>query len=234
MMKKTNLFLIALLMVFSFCTTATLNAQDRQGPPSNGDRKGPPKDGRGPEQSESLDQMKGYKVGETATDFLLKNIDGKMISLADFEDAKGFIVVFTCNECPFSKLYEDRLIALNNEYAPKGYPVIAINPNSPENPAEGFLSMQKRAKEKGFTFPYLVDAYQKIYPQYGALRTPHVFLLDKELTVKYIGTIDDNAKSAQDVKVKYVENAILALEAGTEINPQFTKAIGCPIKASSK
>ena len=96
------------------------------------------------------------------------------------------------------------------------------------------MAMQTRAKEKGFTFPYLVDEGQKIYPKFGALRTPHVFLLDKQLAVKYIGTIDDNAKSAKDVKVKYVENAIQSLENGTTISPNFTKAIGCPVKENTK
>ncbi len=156
--------------------------------------------------------MKGYKIGEVATDFKLKNVDGNFFSLSDIKGAKGYIVVFTCNECPFAKMYEDRLIALHNEYAPKGYSVIAINPNVSEtNEKESFEAMQKRAKEKKFPYVYLEDKGQKIFPQYGALRTPHVFLLDKELKVQYIGTIDDNAKSAQDVKVKYVENAITSI-----------------------
>ena len=205
---------------------------DRPGPPSHGgDRKGPPKGGS-PEQTKSLEEIGGYKIGEQATDFNLKNVDGSMVSLASYDNAKGYIVTFTCNECPFAKMYEDRLIALHNEYAPKGYPVIAINPNSPENEKEGYAAMQARAKEKGFPFAYLVDEGQNIYPQYGAVRTPHVFLLDAERKVQYIGTIDDNAKSAEDVKVKFLENAITALENGTKPSPEITKAIGCPIKAS--
>ena len=235
--KTALIFMSACILFFSQNsyaqtkeTTPANQPEHRPGPP-NGGRPG---GGGSPEQPESLAQMKGFKIGDKAADFSLKNVDGKMISLAGLKNAKGYIVVFTCNECPFAKLYEDRLIALNNEYAPKGYPVIAVNPNSPENPAEGYEAMQKRVKEKGFTFPYLVDEGQKVYPKYGALRTPHVYLLDKQLAVKYIGTIDDNAKSAQDVKVKYVENAIQALENGAEVTPNFTKAIGCPIKASTK
>jgi len=175
----------------------------------------------------------GYKVGDIATDFNLKNVDESFVSLTDFEDTKGFIVIFTCNHCPYSVLYEDRIIALDKKY--KGtYPVIAINPNDPEaQPADSFELMQKRAKEKGFTFPYLLDDGQKIYPQYGATRTPHVFLLNKEdkgLVVKYIGAIDDNSRNAEDVKVKYVEDAIDALLAGNTIETTATKAIGCSIK----
>lgn len=203
---------------------------DHKGPPP-GDRKGPPKVGS-PEQTKPLEEIGGYKIGDVATDFNLKNVDGSMVSLASIESAKGYIVTFTCNECPFSKLYEDRLIALHNTYASQGYSVIAINPNSPENEKEGYEAMQQRAKEKGFPFAYLVDEGQKIYPQYGAVRTPHVFLLDKEFKVQYIGTIDDNAKSPEDVKVKYLENAINALQNGKKPEPNFTKANGCPVKAS--
>lgn len=204
---------------------------DRKGPPHQRDRKGPPKGGS-PEQTKTIEEIGGYNIGDVATDFNLKNVDGSMVSLASVKDAKGYIVTFTCNECPFSKLYEDRLIALHNTYAPQGYPVIAINPNSPENEKEGYAAMQARAKEKGFPFAYLVDEGQKIYPQYGAVRTPHVFVLDSDRKVQYIGTIDDNSKSPEDVKTKYVEDAILALQAGKKPTTTLTKAIGCPVKAS--
>ena len=119
-------------------------------------------------------------MGDIATDFTLKNaINGKSFSLADVKDAKGYIVVFTCNECPFSKMYEDRLISLHNKYASKGYPVVAINPNSDANSArEGLDAMKKRAEEKAFPFVYLVDEGQEIYPQYGAVRTCLLYTSD--------------------------------------------------------
>ncbi len=205
--------------------------KERKGPPPHGERKGPPKGGS-PEQTKTLEEIGGYAIGDVATDFNLKDVGGSMVSLESIENAKGYIVTFICNECPFAKMYEDRLIALHNAYAPKGYSVVAINPNSPEDEKEGFAAMQQRAKDKNFPFPYLVDEGQKIYPQYGAVRTPHVFLLDQDSKVQYIGTIDDNAKSAKDVKVKYLENAINALERGEKPEPNFTKAIGCPVKAS--
>src|SRR5690606_30003035 len=123
----------------------------------------------------------GYKIGDEATDFKLENIDGNQVSLADYPDAKGFIVIFTCNHCPYAVAYEDRIIALDEKYKPLGYPVIAINPNDPEvQPEDSMEEMRKRAAEKGFTFPYLLDLGQEIYPQYGATKTPHVFLLNKE------------------------------------------------------
>ncbi|MCK7591474.1 thioredoxin family protein [Subsaxibacter sp. CAU 1640] len=176
----------------------------------------------------------GYKVGDVATDFNLKNIDGKMVSLSNYKDAKGFIVIFTCNTCPYAVAYEDRIEALNKKYASKGYPVIAIMPNNTDvKPGDNMEAMQARAKAKGFTFPYLMDEGQKIYPQYGATKTPHVYLLQKSSkgnVVKYIGAIDDNYQDAAAVKTKYVENAVDALLAGKEIKETETRAIGCSIK----
>nr|WP_315198815.1 thioredoxin family protein [uncultured Flavobacterium sp.] len=173
-----------------------------------------------------------YKIGDKATDFKLKSIDGKIYSMSDFKGAKGFIVVFTCNHCPFAVKYEDRINALAKKYKPEGYILLAINPNDPAvEPDDSFELMKVRAKEKGFAFPYLFDEGQKIYPQYGATKTPHAFLLDKNGIVKYIGAIDDNVDSAKDVKEKYLENAIVALESGKTPSPETTKAIGCSIKA---
>ena len=176
----------------------------------------------------------GYEVGDKAMDFKLKNIDGKMVSLSDYDDAEGFIVIFTCNHCPYAVKYEDRIIELNNKYEPKGYPVIAINPNDPEVvPEDSFENMQKRAKAKGFNFPYLLDEGQKVYPVYGATRTPHVFILQKEGDkhfVRYIGAIDDNYGDASAVEKKYVEDAVDALLDGKKVETTSTKAIGCTIK----
>ncbi len=176
----------------------------------------------------------GYKIGDIATDFKLENIDGSMVSLSDFNEAKGFIVTFTCNTCPYAVAYEDRIEALNKKYASKGYPVIAIMPNNTDvKPGDNMEAMQKRAKEKGFTFPYLIDKGQKIYPQYGATKTPHVYVLQKTKKgniVKYIGAIDDNFQDANAVKTKYVEDAVNALLSGNEIKVKETKAIGCTIK----
>lgn len=182
--------------------------------------------------SQSL-QLPGYQIGDLATDFNLKNVDGEMVSLKNYENAKGFILVFTCNHCPYSKAYEDRIIALDKKYKPKGFPVIAINPSDPKkDSSESFENMQKRAAEKGFTFPYLLDVGQKIYPQYGATNTPHVFVLTKTEIgnkVAYIGAIDDNHKSAAAVNKKYVEDAVDALLSGKTPVVTKTKAIGCGI-----
>lgn len=177
---------------------------------------------------------KGYGIGDVADDFLLKNIDGSMVSMANYNEAKGFIITFTCNTCPFAVMYEDRIQALNEKYASKGYPVIAIMPNNTDvKPGDALPKMKKRAEEKGFTFPYLMDEGQKVYPKFGATKTPHVYVLEKTKkghVVKYIGAIDDNHKDASAVKVKFVENAVDALLKGEEVGQKETKAIGCSIK----
>lgn len=175
-----------------------------------------------------------YKVGEQAADFSLKNVDGTMVSLKDYKNVNGYIVIFTCNTCPYAVMYEDRIIELHNKYAPQGYPVVAINPNDPAvKSGDDFASMQARAKEKNFPFKYLFDDGQKVFPAFGAVRTPHVFLLDANRYVRYIGAIDDNAQNPSEVSVRYLENAIKALQAGNNPDPAETKAIGCTIKVKS-
>ena len=176
----------------------------------------------------------GYNPGDKASDFKLKDVDGRYVSLGDYESAKGFVVVFTCNHCPYAQAYQDRLIDLNNKYLSKGFPVIAINPNDPAvSPGDSYAEMQKRANEKNYPFPYLFDETQAVYKMYGAERTPHIYLLKKEgndYTVQYIGAIDNNYKDPQQVTERYLENAIDAVLAGKSPDPNQTKAIGCSIK----
>nr|WP_298994601.1 thioredoxin family protein [uncultured Polaribacter sp.] len=175
---------------------------------------------------------KGYKVGDTIEDFSLKNVDGDKISLKDYDDAKGFIIIFTCNTCPYSVANEDRIIALQDKYEELGYPVIAINPNDPKaQPGDSFEKMKVRAEEKGFNFPYLFDEGQKVFPKFGASKTPHVYIVSKpEMKVEYIGAIDDSSRDASAVKVKYVETVVDELLAGKTPSITETRAIGCSIK----
>lgn len=184
--------------------------------------------------NEQTSIIEAYKIGEKIDDFSLKNVNGNMVSLSDFKDADGYIIIFTCNTCPYSQLYEDRIIALDKKYAPQGWPVIAINPNDPEvQEGEDFEAMQQRANAKGYTFPYLVDEGQQVYPKFGAARTPHVFIVNKTdagSILEYSGTIDDNARDASAVEVNYVDNVIEAIKAGKTPSPRKTKAIGCTIK----
>jgi peroxiredoxin len=180
----------------------------------------------------------GYKVGDKASDFKLKNVDGKQVSLNDFPNAKGFVVVFTCNNCPYAKAYQDRIIELDKKYKAKGYPVIAINSNDPElSPEDSYDKMVIRAKEKKYSFPYLFDETQNVYRAYGAQRTPTTYLLQKEgrdLVVRYIGAIDDNYQDESQISQAYLVNAIEAVMAGNTPQPATTKAIGCGIKDKAK
>jgi peroxiredoxin len=175
-----------------------------------------------------------YGPGDTATDFNLIGTDGNKHSLTAQSNAKGFIVVFTCNHCPFAKLYEDRIIALDKKYKTLGYPVVAINPNdTAQYPEDNMENMKIRAAEKGFTFPYLWDETQTVAKAYGAEKTPHVYILQRsegKLLVKYVGAIDNNSKDAAAADQKYVENALDQLLAGKEVAVKSTKAIGCSIK----
>lgn len=179
-------------------------------------------------------RAEGYSIGDIAADFSLKNVDGDMISLSDYSAAKGFLVIFTCNSCPYANAYEQRIIDLDRKYKSSGVPVIAINPNNPKfRPEDSFENMQRRAQEKSYTFPYLMDQKQEVFPLYGAKRTPHCFLLEKTNSgniVRYIGAIDDNYQDAGEVEVNYVEDAIEAMLEGRKIEIEITKAIGCSIK----
>ena len=175
----------------------------------------------------------GYKAGDIATDFKLKNVNGKMVSLADYPTAKGYIVVFTCNHCPVAQAYERRIMALDKEYAAKGYPVIAISPNDPvAEPTDSYENMQKRAAERKYTFPYLIDETQQITRTYGARATPTVYVLQKTskgFEVEYVGAIDDDRENMNPSKAKYVENAVNALLANKKPAITSSKAFGCRI-----
>lgn len=179
--------------------------------------------------------QQGYQVGDYATDFDLKGVDGQTVSLSDYEDAAGFILVFTCNTCPYAKMYEERIKALHATYADKGFPVVAINPNCPErSPGDSMAKMKERAEEKEFTFAYLQDETQEITKAYGATNTPHVYILDKEgkdkYRVAYIGAIDNNYRDADKADVHYVRDAVDALLQDKKVPETSTKAIGCTIK----
>ena len=179
----------------------------------------------------------GLKPGDNAVEFSLKNVDGTSVSLSDYADQKGVILVFTSNPCPFSKAYEQRIITLHLSYADQGFPVVAINPNDVEiSPDDTMDKMKARAEEQDYPFPYLKDESQEVYKAYGASKTPHIFLLQNKggkFKVAYIGAIDDNAMDATEVTSKYVEKAIAALVSGSNPDPATTKAIGCTIKTKS-
>lgn len=173
----------------------------------------------------------GYEVGDLVKDFQLKNVDGKMVSLSDYQNAKGVIVIFDCNTCPYSKAYNDRIIALHKKFAPKGFPILTINAN--DGKGDSFREMVARARQKSYDFPYLDDDTQQVAKTFGATNTPHVFVLQRngsDFRVAYIGAIDNNSRDAAKADKKYVEEAVSALLAGEPVKTEKTKAIGCGIR----
>lgn len=177
----------------------------------------------------------GYEVGDTVADFKLKNVvDGKTVALSEYKEAKGIILIFDCNTCPYSKAYNDRIKDLHKNYSTKGFPVVAVNANDPSiSPGDSYDEMVKYAKNKGYQFPYLIDESQSVAKAFGATNTPHVYVLKKEgmdFKVAYIGAIDNNSKDASAADQKYVQDAVEAILAGKEVPTTKTKAIGCTIK----
>lgn len=186
----------------------------------------------------SQGQTTTLKAGDTAPDFKLKNVDNKEISFASYPKAKGFIVVFTCNTCPYAVAYEQRIIDLDKKFRPQGYPVIAINPNDPEaSKADAFNKMQDLAKDKKYPFPYLFDAGQVVTDQYGAKHTPHIFIVSKTAkgnVVEYVGAIDNDPEGTKAEKTKYAEDVIAALQSNKKPAITQTKEIGCTVKRKAK
>jgi peroxiredoxin len=179
-------------------------------------------------------QNTGYKPGDIVKDFKLKNINNKIVSLEQYQSAKGFIIALTCNTCPYAKAYEQRIIELNEKFAGKGYPVIAINTNDPAaSPGDSFEKMKERAETKNFPFPYLLDPEQVVTKQFGAARTPTLFVAKKTPkgnVVEYIGAIDDDTENSNPQKTPFVENVIEALMKNKKPEIVTTKAVGCTIK----
>ncbi len=176
--------------------------------------------------------MAELPLGSKAPDFELPGVDGRKVKLADYRGRKkAVVVVFSCNHCPYVKAYEDRMVKLQADFGARGAQVVAINSNDSTNyPQDGFEQMKQRAKEKGFSFPYLHDESQGVAQSFGAERTPHIFCLDGDLTVRYLGSIDDNWEHPDRVKQSYLRDAVEDLLAGRPVRLPRTSAIGCTIK----
>ncbi len=170
-------------------------------------------------------------LGKTGPAFKLKGVDGKMHSLKDYADKKAVVIVFTCNHCPAAIAAEDRLIAIQRDYAPKGVALVAINSNEDVgHPTDSFEHMVKRAAEKKFNFPYLRDDTQEIAKAYGALRTPHAFVLDAKQNVVYRGRVDDNIDNPAAVTRHDLREAIDEALAGKPVTVPTTAPVGCNVK----
>lgn len=165
-----------------------------------------------------------------AKDAPLTNVDDSKVTLGGASGAKGTLVVFTCNHCPYVKAWEDRIVALGNEYAKKGVGVVAVNSNDPKVvPGDSLDGMKARAKQKGFEFPYVVDETSEVAKAFGATKTPEVYLFDAAGKLAYHGAVDDSAEKDK-VKATFLKDALDAVIAGNAPSPAETKALGCSIK----
>jgi peroxiredoxin len=175
---------------------------------------------------------KKVSIGDAAPTFNdLPGTDDKKHSLQDHKDKDVVVVVITCNHCPVSLSYEDRIIALTKKYADKKVAVVAISVSHEE--ADRMPKMKKRASEKGFNFPYLYDESQKIGRALGASVTPEFFVLDKERKIAYMGSLDDSI-STKTIRKKYVEDAVDALLKGESITVKETRPKGCSLEYAKR
>jgi peroxiredoxin len=171
------------------------------------------------------------RIGDRAPDFNLLGIDDKSHSINDFRDKKIVIVIFSCNHCPYVKAYEDRFVKVQRDYMEKEVALIAINANDDKRyPEDSFENMKVRARNKGFNFFFLRDENQNVARQYGAERTPEVFVFDKERILRYHGRIDDNVYEPSQVRKHYLRDALNALLKGKNVPVEDTEAVGCTIK----
>jgi thiol-disulfide isomerase/thioredoxin len=161
----------------------------------------------------------------------LPGVDGKTYSSSDFTDKKIFIIVFSCNHCPYVQSYEDRMIAFQNEYSMKGVQLVAINANETDNyPEDNFDEMVVRARMKNFPFPYLRDEHQLVAQAFGATHTPQFFVFDERRILRYAGKMDDNYQNPAAVKEHYLNDAVESLLADNPVKIPETYSIGCTIK----
>ncbi len=170
-------------------------------------------------------------LGTKAIDFCLKGVDGKMHSLSDYDDKDILVIVIMCNHCPYVQAVDDRLIQLQDKFAKRNVQFVGINPNDDINyPEDNFENMVKRAKEKGYNFPYLRDDDQSIARKYQAKCTPDIYVYNKERLLSYHGRVDDNWQEPDKIKSHDLNNAIESLLEGKTPSPNQYPSMGCSIK----
>ncbi|MEI6312859.1 MAG: thioredoxin family protein [Bacteroidota bacterium] len=185
----------------------------------------------------SLTSVKNNKIKDKLN-FKLLNVDGKYVSLKEDPAIKGYVIIFTCNHCPYARLYTSRLNAINTYYKDKGVPLIAISSTDADTYEEdSYEKMKEKAFVEHYEFPYLYDKDQQVAKQYNAQKTPHAYVIWNEKgkwVIKYNGAIDDNATNEELVKVSFVKSAIDSLLVGKVVQIKETKSIGCQIHFTKK
>lgn len=172
-----------------------------------------------------------YSIGDKIENFSLNDVNGNALSFSGIAGTSGTIIIFTCNTCPYSKLYDARILQIEDVYRDAGYPVVIINPSDPDlKSGDQASELIKWIDTHHFKGAYLIDN-AGLHHRFGAEKTPEVFLLDKELKLRYRGAIDNSAQGVESVTKKYLENAIQALEKNQDPDPTVTRAVGCVIKS---
>ncbi|MGA2496573.1 MAG: thioredoxin family protein [Tepidisphaeraceae bacterium] len=175
------------------------------------------------------------QIGQPAPDFDLPGVDGKRYSLASFKQSKILVVLFSCNHCPYVIGSEERMLQFAKDFLPRGVAMVAINSNETEgHPEDSFEHMVKRAKARGFPWPYLRDEDQEVALAYGALRTPHYYVFDAARKLAYTGRMDDNPRQANLARTHELRDAVEAMLAGRNPPVAQTNPIGCNVKWKGK
>jgi peroxiredoxin len=170
-------------------------------------------------------------IGAQILPFQLIGTDEQPHATANYRDRKALVVIFSCNHCPYVRAWEDRMIAIQQDYASRGVQLLVINANDAKKyPDDSLPKMQQHAQEKGFPFPYLFDETQEVARAYGAERTPEVFLFDEQRSLRYHGAIDDNFEQPEAVQQPYLRAALDAILAGQQPPTTATPPVGCTIK----
>lgn len=171
------------------------------------------------------------KLGESCPEFSLPSVDGKQYALKDFGNSSGLLVAFICKHCPYVVAIEDRLLALANRFDTKNLQVVAICSNdSYDYPEDSPESLCNHAKEKGYSFPYLVDESQEVAHAFGAVCTPDLFLYDSNRKLYYHGQLDDNWKDESAVESQDLKNAVSEMLSGNPPPEEQKPSMGCSIK----
>lgn len=175
------------------------------------------------------------QIGQKAPDFTLPATDGKTYALSDFDDAPVLVVFFTCNHCPYVVGSDEVTRRTAEKYAPEGVKFVGINSNSRHTYAEdSFEGMQRRMQAHRFPWVYLHDESQDVARAYGALRTPHFYVFDRERRLVYTGRGVDNPRDSRRITVNDLENALDEHLAGKPVSSPRTNPIGCNVKWDGK
>ncbi len=164
-------------------------------------------------------------------DHILNDISGKNITLSEAKGEFGTLVIFSCNTCPWVIRWEDRYVIIADRYIPKGIGMIAVNSNAGRFQSDDSMEkMIQHANENDYNFPYAQDPGSQLAYAFGATKTPHIYLFDKNNLLVYKGAIDDNARDSSSVDEPFLANALDQLLSGKPIKKTTSKAIGCSIK----